>query len=144
MTLVDTAEMYGDGGAEEVVATAIAARRDELFVVSKVYPHNAGRKSAVTACERSLRRLQIDHLDLYLLHWRGRIPLGETIEAFERLRAAGKIARWGVSNFDTADMRELFALPTGGTARRTRCCITSASAASSGSCCHGFASSAFP
>jgi len=113
MTLVDTAERYGDGGAEEVVAKAIATRRDELFVVSKVYPHNAGRKSAVTACERSLRRLQIDRLDLYLLHWRGRIPLGETVEAFERLRAAGKIARWGVSNFDTADMRELFALSDG-------------------------------
>jgi len=111
--LIDTAEMYGDGGAEEVVAKAIATRRDRLFVVSKVYPHNAGRKSAVTACERSLRRLQIDRLDLYLLHWRGRIPLGETIEAFERLRAAGKIARWGVSNFDTADMRELFALSDG-------------------------------
>ncbi len=113
MTLVDTAEMYGDGGAEEVVAKAIAARRDGVFVVSKVYPHNAGRKSAVTACERSLRRLRTDHLDLYLLHWRGRIPLGETIEAFERLRAAGKIVRWGVSNFDTADMHELFALPDG-------------------------------
>jgi len=114
MTLVDTAEMYGDGGAEEVVARAIAARRDRVFVVSKVYPHNAGRKSAVTACERSLRRLRTDRLDLYLLHWRGRIPLGETVDAFERLRAAGKILRWGVSNFDTADMRELCALPDGG------------------------------
>src|SRR6476661_7288059 len=113
MTLVDTAEMYGDGGAEEVVAKAIATRREQVFVVSKVYPHNAGRKSAVTACERSLRRLRIDRLDLYLLHWRGRVPLGETVEAFERLRAAGKIARWGVSNFDTADMHELFALPDG-------------------------------
>jgi diketogulonate reductase-like aldo/keto reductase len=113
MTLVDTAEMYGDGGAEEVVASAIAARRDRVFVVSKVYPHNAGRKSAVSACERSLRRLRTDHLDLYLLHWRGRIPLGETVEAFERLRAAGKVVRWGVSNFDTADMRELFELPEG-------------------------------
>jgi len=113
MTLVDTAEMYGDGGAEEVVASATATRRDRVFVVSKVYPHNAGRKSAVSACERSLRRLRTDHLDLYLLHWRGRIPLGETIDAFERLRAAGKIRRWGVSNFDTADMRELLALPEG-------------------------------
>jgi diketogulonate reductase-like aldo/keto reductase len=113
MTLVDTAEMYGDGGAEEVVAKAIANRRDRVFVVSKVYPHNAGRKSAITACERSLRRLATDRLDLYLLHWRGRVPLGETVEAFERLRAAGKIVRWGVSNFDTADMRELFALPDG-------------------------------
>ena len=113
MTLVDTAEMYGDGGAEEVVAKAIATRRDRVFVVSKVYPHNAGRKSAITACERSLRRLATDRLDLYLLHWRGRIPLGETVEAFERLRAAGKIVRWGVSNFDTSDMRELVALPEG-------------------------------
>ena len=113
MTLIDTAEMYGDGGAEEVVAKAIAKRRDRAFVVSKVYPHNAGRKSAITACERSLRRLRTDRLDLYLLHWRGRVPLGETVEAFERLRAAGKIVRWGVSNFDVADMRELFALAEG-------------------------------
>jgi diketogulonate reductase-like aldo/keto reductase len=113
MTLVDTAEMYGDGGAERVAALAIAGRRDRVFVVSKVYPHNAGRKSAVSACERSLRRLRTDRLDLYLLHWRGRIPLAETVEAFERLRADGKILRWGVSNFDTADLRELFALPEG-------------------------------
>lgn len=113
MTLVDTAEMYGDGGAEEVVARAMAGRRDRVFVVSKVYPHNAGRKSAVTACERSLARLRTDHLDLYLLHWRGRVPLAETIDVFERLRTAGKILRWGVSNFDTSDMRELIALPEG-------------------------------
>jgi diketogulonate reductase-like aldo/keto reductase len=113
MTLVDTAEMYGDGGAEEIVARALAGRRDGVFVVSKVYPHNAGRKSAISACERSLKRLGTDRLDLYLLHWRGRVPLGETVEAFERLRAEGKILRWGVSNFDTADMRELFALAEG-------------------------------
>jgi len=113
MTLVDTAEMYGDGGAEEVVARAIAGRRDRVFVVSKVYPHNAGRKSAMAACERSLARLATDRLDLYLLHWRGNVPLAETVEAFERLRADGKILRWGVSNFDTDDMRELFALPEG-------------------------------
>jgi diketogulonate reductase-like aldo/keto reductase len=113
MTLVDTAEMYGDGGAEEVVARAIARQRDRVFVVSKVYPHNAGRKSAVTACERSLRRLGTDRLDLYLLHWRGSVLLGETVGAFERLRAEGKILRWGVSNFDTSGMRELFALPEG-------------------------------
>ena len=113
MTLVDTAEMYGDGGAEEVVARAIAGRRERLFIVSKVYPHNAGRKSAIAACERSLKRLGTDRLDLYLLHWRGRIPLGETVEAFERLRADGKILRWGVSNFDTSDMRELMTLPDG-------------------------------
>ncbi len=115
MTLVDTdtAEMYGDGGAEELVARAMAGRRERVFVVSKVYPHNAGRKSAISACERSLKRLGTDRLDLYLLHWRGRIPLGETVEAFERLRGEGKILRWGVSNFDTADMRELFALAEG-------------------------------
>lgn len=113
MTLIDTAEMYGDGGAEKVVARAIAGRRDEVFVVSKVYPHNAGRKSAISACEKSLSRLRVERLDLYLLHWRGRVPLAETIEAFERLVGAGKIARWGVSNFDTSDLRELFALPEG-------------------------------
>jgi diketogulonate reductase-like aldo/keto reductase len=113
MTLVDTAEMYGDGGAEEIVARAMAGRRDRVFVVSKVYPHNAGRKNAISACERSLRRLGTNRIDLYLLHWRGRIPLGETVDAFERLRAAGKIVRWGVSNFDTADMRELMALADG-------------------------------
>jgi diketogulonate reductase-like aldo/keto reductase len=118
MTLVDTAEMYAEGGAERIVARAIAGRRDRLFVVSKVYPHNAGRKSAISACERSLKRLKTDRLDLYLLHWRGHIPLAETVAAFERLRADGKIVRWGVSNFDTADMRELFALAEG------RCCAT--------------------
>ena len=113
MTLIDTAEMYGDGGAETVVARAIADRRDEVFVVSKVYPHNAGAKSAVAACERSLRRLRTDRLDLYLLHWRGRIPLAETVDAFERLRRDGKIVRWGVSNFDANDIDELVALPAG-------------------------------
>jgi len=113
MTLVDTAEMYAEGGAEMIVARAMAGRRDRLFVVSKVYPHNAGRKSAISACERSLARLGTDRLDLYLLHWRGQIPLAETVDAFERLRADGKIVRWGVSNFDTADMRELFALADG-------------------------------
>jgi diketogulonate reductase-like aldo/keto reductase len=113
MTLVDTAEMYGDGGAEEVVAKAIAGRRDGVFVVSKVYPHNAGRRSAIAACERSLERLRIERLDLYLLHWRGGIPLAETVAAFEQLRRDGRIARWGVSNFDADAMRELWALPGG-------------------------------
>jgi diketogulonate reductase-like aldo/keto reductase len=113
MTLVDTAEMYAEGGAEKVVARAIAGRRDRLFVVSKVYPHNAGRKSAISACERTLQRLGTDRLDLYLLHWQGQIPLAETVAAFERLRADGKIVRWGVSNFDTAAMRELFAFAEG-------------------------------
>ena len=112
-TLIDTAEMYGDGGAEEVVGEAIAGRRDAVFVVSKVYPHNAGRGGAIRACERSLARLRTDRIDLYLLHWRGSIPLAQTVEAFETLRADGKIRHWGVSNFDVDDMRELWALPDG-------------------------------
>ena len=113
MTLVDTAEMYADGGAEQVLAEAMAGRRGDVFVVSKVSPHNAGARSAIAACERSLRRLRTDRLDLYLLHWRSRIPLPETVGAFERLRRDGKILRWGVSNFDTEDVEELLALPDG-------------------------------
>ena len=113
MTLIDTAEMYADGGAEEVVGEAIADRRDQAFLVSKVYPWNAGRQSAIEACERSLARLGTDHLDLYLLHWPGSIPLEETWEAFERLREQGKILRFGVSNFDIDDMQQLHALPGG-------------------------------
>ena len=113
MTLLDTAEMYGDGEAEAIVGEATAGRRDDVFIVSKVYPHNAGARSAIAACERSLKRLRTDRIDLYLLHWRGRIPLAETIGAFERLRRNGKIGRWGVSNFDVGDMEELWALPGG-------------------------------
>ncbi len=113
MTLIDTAEMYGDGGAEEVVGEAIAGRREQVFVVSKVYPHHASRRGAIAACKRSLKRLGTDHLDLYLLHWRGDIPLAETVDAFESLRRDGNIREWGVSNFDRADMEELFALPSG-------------------------------
>jgi diketogulonate reductase-like aldo/keto reductase len=113
MTLIDTAEMYGDGGAERVVADAFAGVRDRVFIVSKVYPHNASAKGAKAACERSLSRLRTDRIDLYLLHWRGRHPLAETVDAFERLRAAGKIVRWGVSNFDVADIDELLAVPEG-------------------------------
>ena len=113
MTLIDTAEMYGEGGAEEVVGEAIKGRRDSVFLVSKVYPHNASRKGAVAACERSLKRLKIDALDLYLLHWRGSVPLAETLEAFETLTAAGKIRHWGVSNFDTAEMAALRKLAGG-------------------------------
>lgn len=105
--LIDTAEMYGEGGAEEAVGEAIAGRRDSVFVVSKVYPHNATRRGAIAACERSLSRLRTDRIDLYLLHWRGAVPLADTVEAFERLRADGKIRHWGVSNFDVADLREL-------------------------------------
>lgn len=106
--LIDTAEMYGEGGAEEIVGAAIAGRRDEAFIVSKVYPHNASRKGAVAACERSLKRLKTDRLDLYLLHWRGDVPFAETVAAFDALRAAGKIRHWGVSNLDTGDMEELW------------------------------------
>jgi len=113
MTLIDTAEMYGDGRAEEIVGQAIAGRRREVFLVSKVYPHNAGRRSAIAACERSLKRLGTDRLDLYLLHWRGSIPLAETVAAFEQLRRDGKIVRWGVSNFDAGDLAALCALPEG-------------------------------
>ncbi len=111
MTLIDTAEMYGDGASERVVAAAMAGRRDEVFLVSKVLPSNAGRAGVKAACERSLKRLETDRIDLYLLHWRGGTPLAETVEAFERLVAAGSIRRWGVSNLDVEDMEEL---PPGG------------------------------
>lgn len=113
LKLIDTAEMYGDGGAEEVVGEALRGRRDDAFLVSKVYPWNAGRDSAIAACERSLQRLGTDYLDLYLLHWPGGIPLDETLEAFERLRESGKIRRFGVSNFDIDDMQALNATPGG-------------------------------
>lgn len=107
LTLVDTAEMYGEGGAEEVVAEAIAGRRDEVFLVTKAYPQNASRARLPQACERSLRRLKVETIDLYLLHWRGSVPLQETVEAFERLREQGKVRRWGVSNLDVDDLEEL-------------------------------------
>ena len=113
LTLIDTAEMYGEGGAEEVVGEAIAGRRDGLFLVSKVYPHNASRRGAIAACERSLMRLGVETIDLYLLHWRGSVPLAETVEAFEQLKSDGKIAAWGVSNFDASDMAKLWALDGG-------------------------------
>lgn len=106
LSLIDTAEMYGEGGAEEVVGEAIAHRRSEVFVVSKVYPHNASKQGAIAACERSLQRLKIDYIDLYLLHWRGSIPLSETLDAFQILKEAGKIRSYGVSNFDVDDMEE--------------------------------------
>ncbi len=106
LRLVDTAEMYADGGAEEVVGEALKGRRDEAFLVSKVYPWNAGRHSAITACEQSLQRLGTDYLDLYLLHWPGSIPLDETLAAFEQLQADGKIKRFGVSNFDIDELRQ--------------------------------------
>ncbi|MFJ4580177.1 aldo/keto reductase [Streptomyces echinatus] len=113
MTVVDTAEMYGDGAAEELVGEAIRGRREEVFLVSKVLPGHADRKGTVAACERSLRRLRTERLDLYLLHWRGRWPLAETLAGFTDLMEAGKIRHWGVSNLDVADMVELTALPGG-------------------------------
>ncbi len=112
-TLIDTAEMYGEGLVEELVGEAIEERRDEVFLVTKVYPHNASRRGVAAACERSLRRLGTDRIDLYLLHWRGNVPLAETIEAFMTLRDEGKIRHYGVSNFDVADMQELWAVPGG-------------------------------
>lgn len=114
MTLIDTAEMYGEGASERLVGEAIAGRRNDVFLVSKVYPHNASRDGTVSACERSLKRLGTDRLDLYLLHWRGRYPLEETVDAFETLKAAGKIRHWGVSNLDVTDMKELVAVDGGG------------------------------
>ena len=114
MTLIDTAEMYGEGGAEKVVADAIEDQRDRVFVVTKVYPHNASRTELPKACERSLKRLRIDAIDLYLLHWRERYTcLMETVGAFEKLRTTGKIKRWGVSNFDVDDMEELLSIDNG-------------------------------
>jgi diketogulonate reductase-like aldo/keto reductase len=115
MTLIDTAEMYGNGGAEEMIAQAAEGLRDDLFIVSKVYPHNASRAGVVAACERSLVRLRTDRIDLYLLHWRGSIPLAETLAGFERLMRDGKIRHYGVSNFDRADMAEWIELMGGET-----------------------------
>jgi diketogulonate reductase-like aldo/keto reductase len=103
--MIDTAEMYGEGGAEEAIADAIAGRRDGLYIVSKVYPHNATRRGTIAACERSLKRLRIERLDLYLLHWMGSAPFEETIDAFRKLEQDGKIADWGVSNFDLGDLQ---------------------------------------
>jgi len=113
MTLIDTAEMYGEGGAEELIGEAIQGRRQEVFLVSKVYPHNATRKGAIAACERSLRRLRVESIDLYLLHWRGSAPLAETLDAFAELKDSGKIASFGVSNFDASDMEEAWGLSEG-------------------------------
>jgi len=118
LTLIDTAEMYGDGVAEEIVAEAVEGRRDQCFIVSKVLPENATRAGTIAACERSLRRLKADRIDLYLLHWRGRPRLEETLSGFEALSDAGAIRYWGVSNFDVKDTEELCALE-GGTACAT-------------------------
>ena len=117
MTLIDTAEMYGDGGAEKIVGKAIAGRRDEVYLVSKVLPFNASRAGTVKACEASLKRLQVETIDLYLLHWRGTHPFAATIEAMETLIDQGKISAWGVSNLDNDDMHELLALDNGANAQ---------------------------
>lgn len=113
MTLIDTAEMYGEGGAEEVVGKAIAGRRQDIFLVSKVYPQNASRKGVVAACERSLKRIGTDYLDLYLLHWRGEVPFAETLAGLQELTSAGKIRHFGVSNFDVGDLEEWWQTPGG-------------------------------
>jgi len=113
MTLIDTAEMYGDGGAEELVGQAIKGRRDQVFIVSKVLPSNASRNGVAAACERSLERLGTDRIDLYLLHWSGSVPLRETVAGFTALRHAGKIRYWGVSNLDLDEMETLWAAPDG-------------------------------
>jgi diketogulonate reductase-like aldo/keto reductase len=113
LTLIDTAEMYGDGAVEELVGKAVAGRRDDVFLVSKVLPHHATREGTAKACQDSLRRLGTDHLDMYLLHWRGPVPLAEVVEAMEALVHAGLIACWGVSNFDAPDVDELVAVPGG-------------------------------
>jgi len=113
LTLIDTAELYGSGASETLIGEAIEGRRQEAFLVSKLLPHHATHRGTISACEGSLKRLNTDYLDLYLLHWRGRIPLAETIEAFEQLVSSGKIRYWGVSNFDTSEMEELFALKNG-------------------------------
>jgi len=113
MTLIHTAEMYASGGAEEVVAEAIAGRRDEVFIVSKVMPTNASRRGTVAACEKSLKRLRVEAIDLYLLHWPANVPIAETVDAFTTLKRAGKIRHWGVSNFDVDEMEELIAVPGG-------------------------------
>ena len=131
MTHIDTAEMYGSGRAEELVGRAIAGRRDEVFLVSKVLPSNASYKGTIAACEQSLERLQTGWLDLYLLHWRGRYPMAETMRAMEELVKLGKIRFIGVSNFDLAEVRETQEALDGSGWPATRCCIISRSAVSS-------------
>ena len=137
MTLIDTAEMYGNGGAEEVVAEAARGQRDKLFIVSKVYPQNASRTGVPQACERSLKGLRTDRIDLYLLHWKGSHPLAETVAAFEKLKSDGKIRHWGVSNFDTSDMEGLLRLNDGSNCATNQVLYHPAAAALSTTCCPG-------
>ena len=111
--MIDTAEMYARGGAERVVGSAIKGRRDDVFIVSKILPHNASFDGTIRACENSLQRMEIESIDLYLLHWPGNHPLESTVSAFEQLKTDGKIKHWGVSNFDTSDMQELYGIPEG-------------------------------
>jgi diketogulonate reductase-like aldo/keto reductase len=113
MTLIDTAEMYGEGGAEELIGAVISGRRDEVFLVSKFYPQNATREGVIAACERSLKRLDTDRIDLYLLHWRGAVPFQQTLDGLDELLEAGKIRHWGVSNFALADIEDLIVSPRG-------------------------------
>jgi diketogulonate reductase-like aldo/keto reductase len=115
MSLIDTAEMYGEGRAEQLIAEVIPGHRDDVFLASKFYPHNATHEGVVAACERSLKRLKTDHIDLYLLHWRGSVLLQETLSGCDELVRAGKIRYWGVSNFDVSDIEELVSLPRGST-----------------------------
>ena len=117
LTLIDSAEMYGDGRSESLVGEAIAGRRDQVFVVTKVYPHNASRRAMPRSCEASLGRLRLETIDLYLLHWQGEVPLAETVQAFEALQRAGKIRHWGVSNLDPALMQSLWETPGGAAAQ---------------------------
>ena len=142
LTLIDTAEMYGDGRSESLVGEAIAGRRDEVFVVSKVFPHNASRRAMPRSCNASLRRLGIETIDLYLLHWQGEHPLAETVQAFEALQREGKIRHWGVSNLDPELMQSCGRRPAARRRRPTRCSTTSADAASNGTCSRGCASDA--
>ena len=144
LTLIDTAEMYGEGRSEQLVGEAIAGQRDKVFIVSKVYPHNASRRAMHTACNNSLKRLRIDAIDLYLLHWPGEVPIDETVEAFEALKRDGKIRHWGVSNLDLSRWRCCGRKPAARRCRPTRCSTTWDSAASNGTCCRGSASTAFP
>ncbi len=143
MKLIDTAELYASGGSEDVVAEAIAGRRDEVFLVSKVLPHNATKKGTIAACEESLKRLKTDRLDLYLLHWRDSVPLRETLDGFIALKRDGKIRHWGVSNFDVDDMEELLALPGGKDVATNQVMYNLAAAASSSRCCRGAGNTTF-